>query len=48
MLNYDNWKQDTPDSFDYEEDRECRYCGYSIPDGEDYCSKECKKADYYD
>lgn len=42
-MNYDDWKQATPDSYDYEENNECGYCGSEIKDGEEFCSTWCKK-----
>lgn len=40
-MNYDNWKQKTPDEDDLE--NECLFCG--APCDETYCSNECKKMD---
>jgi len=39
-MNYDKWKLETPE----EPENECYYCG-NICDN-DYCSSDCKKADY--
>lgn len=48
MTSYDNWKQATPDSYDYEENNECGFCGTEIMDGKSYCSRECRRAMNYD
>ena len=38
-MNYDQWKQQTPDDAP---ENECGYCGE--PCENEFCNKECKKA----
>lgn len=45
-MDYDSWKTQYPPEWDYEDDNECSFCGVPIPDGDTYCSKDCKRADY--
>ena len=40
-MSYDNWKQATPDSYDYEENNVCKNCSEEIQDDENYCSEFC-------
>jgi hypothetical protein len=40
-MNLDDWKQQTPDEGDYE--NECHHCG--VPCNGTYCSIECKRYD---
>jgi hypothetical protein len=41
IMNYDNWKQKTPDEDEIE--GECAHCG--VPCNKAYCSEACKKYD---
>lgn len=43
-LTYDNWKQQTPD--EDEQENECSFCG--VPTDGTYCSSDCKRADLHD
>ena len=40
-MNYDNWKQKTPDENDHA--KKCGHC--DVPCNGTYCSNDCKKAD---
>jgi hypothetical protein len=40
-MDYDTWKLQTPDSFDYEEAKTCINCTEEIADNKDFCSKFC-------
>lgn len=44
ISNYDNWKQATPDKYDYEEENQCGFCGEEIMDGKSYCDSNCRRA----
>ena len=44
----DDWKQQTPDSYDCEEGTICRNCNNEIDDDEIFCCESCHQEYYED